>query len=176
MKRMTVVGLLMVATLMGAPAMAQIGFGVGGGPSFPTGSLGDHVDAGFHAGLVADIGLPFVPLGVRGDLIFQRLPGTAGNEAFQQISGVVNGRFNLVPLPLVATYVTAGAGLYSSSWGLDEAGRPANVGSNVDIGLNAGLGTRVNFLLVRPFAEIRYHRVLGDPTRAFVPVTLGVYF
>jgi hypothetical protein len=157
-----------------APAHAQIGFGVGAGPSTPVGGLADLVDAGFHGSLVADMGLPLLPIGLRADLMFQRLPGRDDRQSFNQVSATVNGRLSVLPLPLVSAYLTAGAGLYRG-----EAPVPANMtatGSTTDAGINAGVGGRINLIVVRPFVEARYHRVLADPARAFIPITVGVFF
>lgn len=169
-------GLIAAAVLLAASpgAHAQVGLGVAAGPVFPTGSLGDAVESGFHAGVVADVGIPFVPFGVRGDLTYQRLPGAGDLPSYSHFAVTVNGRLSVVPLPLVAPYVTAGLGLYSSAYHADVA-EPAP-GRDTEMGLNGGVGARLNLLVVRPFVEARYHRVMADPARAFVPITVGVFF
>lgn len=163
-----------VAALVGSgPAHAQVGIGPAGGPSFPTGSLSDIVDAGFHGGIALDIGVPLLPFGLRADLVFQQLPGTAGSDDFRQISGTLAARIGVVPLPILSPYLMAGAGLYGSSWDPD----PAVDGDwTADPGVNVGVGVRVNLLVVRPFVEARYHRVASDPGRGFIPVTVGITF
>lgn len=153
---------------------AQPTFGVGGGPSLPMGSLSDAVDTGFHAIIVIDVGVRLLPLSLRGDAMFQQLPGGEGGETFRQVAGVFNARLSLVPLPLISFYMIGGLGLYGSSYDPTPAA-DAN-GSTVNVGFNGGAGARLNLLVIRPLVEARYHRVLADPARGFVPITIGVQF
>lgn len=167
------VAVALVAIAMAGPAHAQVGIGPAGGPSFPMGSLSDVVDSGFHGGIALDIGVPLLPFGLRADLLFQQLPGTAGIDDFRQVSGTLAARIGVVPLPIVSAYLIAGAGLYGSSWDPD----PAVDGDwSAEPGVNVGVGARINLLIVRPFVEARYHRVASDPGRGFIPVTVGITF
>jgi hypothetical protein len=159
---------------LSAPAAhAQIELGIGGGASSPVGQLADVVGPGWHGGVVLDAGVPLLPLRLRADLMFQRLPGVEGGDSFDQFFGTVNGRLGLLPIPLLSAYVTAGAGMYSSSFAQAPG---ADTGRSIDPGVNIGVGASVNLVVLRPFVEARYHRVLTDPGRGFVPVTFGVYF
>jgi hypothetical protein len=150
-------------------AAAQLGFG--GGPATPVAGLAELVGAGVHAGLVADAGLPLLPLGVRLDLIFQRHPGYSGGADFQQVFATANGRFSPLPLPLSA-YATAGLGLYASSFREEST----SDGWATHNGVNAGAGLRLGLPAVTLFVEARYHRVRAAPQREFVPVTVGILF
>jgi len=156
------------------PASAQLRLGVAGGPVYPAGDLGDVVGRGFAAGAVLDAGFPLFPLGLRGDVAFQYLPGTGAHSDLHQLSATLNARFSLLPLPVLSPYLTAGVGVYSSDFHYDlTAPEP---GRTTETGFNAGVGVRVNLIVIRPFLEARYHRVSADPVRAFVPVTVGVFF
>jgi hypothetical protein len=163
----------LVLSCAAGTAHAQLSFGVGGGPSTPVGSLADGVGAGWHGGVVADLGVPLLPFSLRGDVMFQDLPGTAGGNSYRQFAATLNGRLGLLPLPLVSAYVTAGPGLYASSF--DPAPGATNDRA-VNSGINAGVGARVNLLVIRPFIEARFHRVFAEPARMFVPITVGVIF
>jgi hypothetical protein len=166
---------LAIGLLVWAPAArAQAGFGVAGGPSFPMGDLKNLVNPGFHGGVVLELGIPLLPIGLRADGMFQQLPGAAGGQNFRQVAGTVNGRLGVLPIPFISAYVTAGAGIYAS----DFAGGQATAGTswNSDVGINGGIGGRLNLLVIRPFIEARYHHVMTSPSRAFVPVTVGVFF
>jgi hypothetical protein len=156
-----------------APASAQISLGVAGGPSTPAGGLSDVVNPGLHGGLVLDLGLPLIPIAVRGEVMVQRLPGAGERDAFDLVWAAANGRLDLLPLPLIGVYVTGGAGLYSSRFDPNPLVSPERA---TDAGINIGVGGDLNLFLVRPFIEARYHRVLTSPGRGFVPITLGVYF
>jgi hypothetical protein len=171
MRNMIAAAAAVLALAAGGPAQAQVGFGVAGGPSFPLGTLADAVDLGFHGGVAADIGLPLLPFSVRADAMFQRLPGINGGDSFQQVAGTLNGQLDLLPLPVVSAYVTGGVGLYGSNFGRD-----AGDSWTAHTGINAGVGAQVNLFVIRPFVEARFHRVLSDPGRSFLPVTVGFFF
>jgi hypothetical protein len=164
---------LALALATAPAAQAQVNLGVAGGRVSAVGQLGDVVNAGFHGGVVVDLGIPLLPFGLRADAMFQRMPGAGGGADFNQLFGTVNGRVGLLPIPLLSAYATAGAGLYSSSFAGDGA---ADGGRSVDSGLNAGVGARINLIFVRPFIEARYHRVGTEPVRSFIPISVGVFF
>lgn len=168
---------LLVATLAlvmdARGAGAQVRLGVGGGPATPVGDFGDPLERGFHGEVLVDLGLPLVPLGLRGSLTYMRLPASDPEaEDYSHIAGTLNARFDLLPIPLVDAYVTAGVGLYSSDYADQLPG--ASDGRDTERGISVGVGASVNLVFVRPFAELRYHRVLDDPARSFVPLTVGV--
>jgi len=167
--------LVIAALLLGGPAAAsaQVGIGVAGGPSYPTGALGDVVESGYHAGVTLDAGLPLLPIAFRADLMFQNLPGREDLDSFRQVAGTVNGRVGVLPIPLVSPYLIGGLGLYASDFVPDP---DIDGGWSTDVGINAGVGVRLNLLVIRPFIEARYHRVLSDPARGFIPITAGIHF
>jgi hypothetical protein len=151
-----------------APRQAEaqlLRLGVGAGPSIPAGDFATGVDTGVHAAAMLALRIPLLPLSVRGDLMYQRFGATGGDV--DQFAGIANGFFNILPLPVVSAYVSGGVGLYHT--------RAAGVTSS-DIGLNGGIGARINLWLVEPFAEVRYHHVLGTDGPRTVPVTIGVMF
>ena len=153
-------------------AAGQVRFGVGGGPVTAVGDFGDPLDRGFHGEVLVDLGLPLVPLGLRGSVTYMRLPAAdAEAEDYTHFAGTVNARLDLLPIPFLDAYVTAGVGLYSSDYGGQLTGA---VGRETERGINVGVGAAANLVFVRPFAELRYHRVLDDPSRSFVPLTVGV--
>jgi hypothetical protein len=170
---------LLVATLAAllapcSPAAGQIRLGLAGGPTVPLHSLARVADPGFHGGLLLDVGLPLIPVGARGELMLQRLPGSAAGESYDELRATLNGYFDVLPLPLAGLYVTGGGGMYASRFDPREgaSSRPAGW----EPGFNVGLGAELNLFLVRPFVEARLHQVLGDRPRSFVPVSVGVFF
>lgn len=153
-------------------AVAQLRVGVAGGPVFPVGDFGDALERGGHGGVVLDFGVPLFPVSLRGDLMVQRLPATEGNGlAYRHFAGTVNARVDVLPVPLIAAYVTGGVGLYYSDYTDDPQ---ASSGWGTETGLNLGVGASLSLLFVRPFAELRYHHVWVEPTRIFVPLTFGL--
>lgn len=156
-----------------APATAQIGFGVAGGPATPVGSLSDVVNPGLHAGVMADAGLPLFPLGLRAEAMFQRLMQRGDGDHYDEFRATLNGRFDVLPLPLVGAYVTGGVGVYSTQF---DAGFATNTGRRTDTGFNIGVGAELNLFLVRPIVEARFHRVLADQGRSYIPISIGFFF
>jgi hypothetical protein len=169
MRKLIVSSLAAGALALAAPAAhAQVGFGIGGGPTFPTGNLSNAVNAGFHGGVVVDLGIPLLPLGVRGDAMLHHMPGVGNAPNLRQFAATVNGRFSLLPLPLVSAFVIGGPGMYVGGFSGQD--------TTTDVGFNIGVGARVNLLVIRPFIDARYNRVLRDPGRGFIPVTVGIMF
>jgi hypothetical protein len=173
MRRILFASVFLVLAGMGAPGEAQaqlLRFGIGAGPSIPMGDLGDAVNTGFHAQGMVALRVPLLPLSLRGDVLFQRFSADApGVGNFQQIAGVVNGFYTLLPVPMVSPYVSGGVGLYNSSFGGGD--------SSTDFGVNVGAGLRVNLLLVEVFGEARLHNVFGEgDSQRTLPVTVGVMF
>jgi hypothetical protein len=172
MTRTSSFALLALIGILVAPGQSEaqlVRFGIGAGASAPLGDFGNVANTGVHAQGMVALRLPLLPVSLRGDVLYQRLPG-AGREDFQQVAGVVNGFFSVLPLPLVNSYVSAGVGVYNNSFG-------GTIGSSTDVGVNAGAGVRVNLLFLEPFAEVRYHHVLaGAGSPRILPVTIGVMF
>jgi hypothetical protein len=164
-----VAAVAMLLSFAPASASAQlVRFGVGAGPSIPTGSFGDLFQTGVHAQAMLGLRIPLVPVAVRADVGYHRFTSpTPGVSDLNQIAGTVNGFLTVVPLPVVSAYLTGGAGVYHLSSG----------GTNTEFGVNGGAGVRANLWLIEPFAEIRYHHVLGDGGAGrMMPITIGVMF
>jgi len=150
----------------------QIGIGPFLGPSFPVADLADVVSAGFHGGLALDVGIPFVPIGARGDLTLQYMPGNGDVDDFFQLFATASARLRFVPATFFSLHLLGGGGVYGSSFERDlEDGD-----FSLDYGLNGGLGARLGLFGIRPFIEARYHYVFSDPGRAFVPLSIGFFF
>ncbi|CAN5706625.1 hypothetical protein BH23GEM9_BH23GEM9_17240 [soil metagenome] len=163
------------ATIASVPAaaQAQISIGVAGGPVTPAGALSDVVQKGFHGGVVLELGVPVLPLGIRADVMYMRLPGVGDGRNLNDVFGTLNGSLSLLPIPVLSAYASAGVGIYSSSFAVDA---PTTTGRTTDYGLNAGVGGSIDLIVIRPFVEVRYHRVLSEPNRDFVPITVGIFF
>jgi hypothetical protein len=165
--------LLLVALSGGASdAAGQIRLGIAGGPVHPLGGLGDMVGRGFHGGVVLDAGLPLIPLGLRLELMYQRLPSVALESGdYSHVAATVNARMDVLPVPFIAAYLTGGAGLYASESFRQEP--RGSGGWGTASGVNLGFGASFDLVFLHPFAELRYHRVFDDPRRGFAPLTIG---
>jgi hypothetical protein len=166
---------LLVGALLTAahPAHAQLRVGVAGGPVYPLGDLGDALQRGYHGGVVFDAGLPLLPLSLHGSLMFQRNQASdREDQDYRHLAGALNARFDLLPIPLVAAYVTGGAGMYLSDYIDDQiAGVP---GWAAEPGVSGGVGASLSLIVAQAFVEVRYLRKLSQPARSFLPVTIGV--
>jgi opacity protein-like surface antigen len=168
-------GLVAAAVLMvaAAPADAQVRIGIGGGPSFPVGETGDIFTTGFNIQGDVSFGLPLLPIGIRGDIAFNRFPEAADpDDILRTLSGTVSGVFNM-GIGLARAYAMAGLGLYNV---VEDHGEDLPDRDETAFGLNAGLGAQVWLLGIRPFVELRYHVVFGEERDQFIPLTFGLRF
>lgn len=168
---------LVLVSFIALPASAQlpgVSVGLGVGPSFPTGDLGDVADPGFHVQGVFDVSLPLIPFGVRANADFHQMSTIADGNArqlFVNVNGVVD--VPLVPL-LLSGYFTAGPGMYHSRFSTSVFN---GSDSSTNFGLNAGAGVQLSLVLIDLFLEARYHHAFGDDSGiSFVPVTVGILF
>jgi hypothetical protein len=166
--------LLLVALLAALPATAeaQPRLMVGGGVSAPSGDFSDIAEAGYHVKVAMQVGIPTLPVGLRGDGVLHRF-GTA-DAAFAD-SEVLTGALSLVfTLPGVGLepYFLAGVGTYRVETG--PAGAPLQ---GTDRGYHGGFGVVLGGLGLGAFAEVRYVQISGDlATTRLIPLTLGLRF
>lgn len=152
-------------------ASAQVGFAIGGGPTFPMGDLSDGLEMGYHGQLSVSFGLPLIPVGLRADGMFTRFNAEGDIDGhLQYMSGTLNAVINL-PTPGITPYLIGGAGFYSGKAELGDI----ESDSETDLGVNVGAGVRIGLPGLGIFAEARLHNVFteGESSR-FVPVTLGI--
>lgn len=166
----TICLLTFAALLAPRPADAQmLRIGAAVGANAPVGDFADVASTGLHLRGLLAIRPPLFPLGVRGELAYNRIP-LEGDEHANQVAGIVNGIFTLIPTPGINPYLIAGAGVYNTRFGGDA-------GTSTDLGLNAGLGIRANLLVAELFVESRYQHVLDDgASPQMIPIIVGVIF
>ena len=168
--------LLAVAVLVIAPASIRAqSVSLAGGLSQPNGDLSDGVGSGYSAALGFNFGAPLIPLGARiegGINGFNYKGGASGSVRIMNVTA--NGIFKL-GMP----YMIGGLGYY------DRQIKETVVGTQVSetqraLGFNVGGGVSLPLGMLSPFAEIRYHAMLGDKDKAanfqFIPITFGVKF
>lgn len=162
--------LLAAALLALAPAahaqLPSISIGVAGGPNFSSFNEinGANLDGttGYHAGLFADVSVPFIAL--RTGVYYL----TAGNVQTESGADIVKADFITVPVdfrlqtptPVVRAYVLAGPEFrfpVSSDDG-GGIGAPSVERRSVNVAANVGVGVAFKAPLVGPsaFAELRY--------------------
>src|SRR5690606_33919352 len=91
----------MAAAAMGlvfgaSEAQAQVGFSIGGGPTFAMGDFGDAADMGYHVVGAVRFGLPMIPVGLQAEAMWNRWSVTDVDDAnWQTLSGSLNAVINL---------------------------------------------------------------------------------
>jgi opacity protein-like surface antigen len=178
--------LLFILLFSGAVSTAHaqlpgVSIGIGGGPSLATGDFADVVDTGWQVMGLAELSIPFTPIGVRGSVDYQRHSGSGGlnHNAF---GAHVNGKVGLPIIPFILSpYLTAGLGVYNTRFSQEVTlpGVDAEYFSETrtDVGLNAGAGIEANLMLAKLFIEARWQNLFGDgPSSNTLPITFGIMF
>ena len=157
---------------------------------------------GYGGGLHLDIGLGIISLRVSGDYITlspdkdkfktyvqQVIPGLpvsfVDGGKVDMISGNVNGKFVILPLPVVKPYITGGVGIVNvkatdvtiSLGGINL--KPVSILKTQTVGMyNAGAGVDLQFGPVSVFGELKINwMMLEEGTSTMVPiVTAGITF
>jgi hypothetical protein len=176
----------LVATLVAAsPAHAQITLGLGGGVSFPTSDLKTAYTTGYNALANLEFHVPAVPIGIRGDVMFNHFPlksGLAAGGHTQVWTVNANGVLSAPGMTVFTPYLIAGVGYYNSSYRVNVSGTSFSGGGSTtknNVGINGGGGAKLSLpgTGIGFFAEIRYHYIFASGSHPqFVPITAGVTF
>jgi hypothetical protein len=171
------------ASVAAEPLRAQVGglgaFGIAAGATVPSGDLSDQSETGFHASLLLGLQPPLLPVGFRVEGSYHQLAGKEGVRLPGFTTDVPDLRLltltgNVIFQPTgilpARPYVIGGVGLYNSKYDFES------LDSENEFGFNVGLGGKFALTGFSAFAEVRYHRVSGDPSVAFIPVTFGLMF
>ncbi len=168
MRRLFVVALLLA---LPSAAEAQPRLMIGGGFTAPNGSLADAADPGYHLRAALHVGIPTLPVALRGDGALHRM---GSKQAGMEAPEVLEGSLSLVyVLPGVGMqpYILGGAGTYR----LESGPTDATVTESTT-GYQAGFGVAVGGLGLGAFAEIRYVHIPADPGFRLIPLTVGLRF
>ena len=196
------VGALCAAAAGRAPAQALslIKFGLGAGPSFPIGDLGDVAAVGFNVRGIVGLGAPGLPVGLRAELTYDWFPlqrdftervcsefsgecSISGNVGV--FSGALNGVYAFPVTTRARPYVVGGVGVYHQRLSADVNGGGSGIGgddSQTRAGLNIGVGFRYDIRRWNVFSEARLVNVFtkdtgpGGGASQFIPLTIGVIF
>jgi hypothetical protein len=183
--RFVALALAASAALSVTVAAAQVRGLVGAGLGVPVGDFassdGRNAEAG---GGTVMAGAEWLPagrhLGVRVDGAWNRFCTASCDAAganldvhYRFLNANLNG---VLELPVGGTallpYLTAGIGVYDYKLEGDDA--PAGLGSQTDVGANAGLGARYRISRVMLFVEGRFHNVFANNSDIqYIPVMVG---
>ena len=172
MRRFLLAGapLLLVALLAPRPVQAQLGgLGIGGavGHTGISGDRGPDFKSGMHLAGLADLSLPLVPIGLRGELAYDKLDATTGSGSLKVASAVASARLSL-PLPLLHPYAIGGLGYYYANSALSGSRQGK-------VGWNGGVGLELKLPVIRVFGEARYHSIGFNGGHVnLIPFSLGL--
>lgn len=162
-------------------AQKTYAFGIGGGAAIPVGKMTDTQKTGVSGLVSLALGVAELPIGIRIDGIYNKLPrkdgtlavGSSGTGSLR-VLGVLGNAVYAFSGTSVKTYLIAGGGLYNTRFDIDDA-KSAN-----HFGLNAGAGMTFGFGPIASFIEARYHFISRQPAQGgvlhFVPITFGFMF
>lgn len=165
---------LAAGLLAAAPATVRAqSISLAGGLSLPTGAMADDEQSGYNGTIGLNIGAPLVPVGARfeGSINgFNHKNNISGDTRI--LSATANAIFNL-GMP----YVIGGLGYYNARVKVTTVGLTGEASSD-GAGFNIGAGLRFPLGTLSPFAEVRYHQMLGDKNKdiKFIPITFGLQF
>lgn len=164
---------LAAGLLAAAPAALRAqSISLAGGLALPTGDLNNSEQSGYTATLGLNFGAPLVPVGARleGSINgFDHKNNVAGN--LRVMSATANAIFNL-GMP----YIIGGLGYYNARVQVTSLGVTSET-TRDGVGLNIGGGVRFPLGTLSPFAEVRYHQMLGNNDGIkFIPITFGIQF
>ncbi len=153
--------------------------------------------SGFGGGAHLDFNLVLISLRVSGDYIsfgadhdkyrdaLNSIPGvnvtSVGGGRLSIISGHVNAKLPILPIPIISPYATGGIGLArisASDVEVTQASGTTNVAIESETNTSVNLGAGVDVTLgVTIFLEARYTWIFTkDETSTYIPVTLGITF
>jgi hypothetical protein len=145
MPRLRLVALAAALTVPTAAARAQLlSAGIGGGAAVGSRNSRQASSDYAHALGYVQLGVPLLPVAVRGDALVTK-QSTGGGPLALSVNAVGS-----LPIPIVTPYVTAGWGQYGIGGDLRTRG------------WSVGLGVRAKLpVLPGVFAEVRRHQRLG---------------
>jgi opacity protein-like surface antigen len=159
-----------------------VSFGVSAGATIPTGDIADIASTGFNVNGLIGYQAPAMPIGFRGELMWNRHGLKNGVEGNTQVLGAnVNAIYNFPTSSTsgVAPYIIGGVGYSQVKVTLDAAnGFDSETADDTGFGLNGGIGVKIPLSGFTTFLEARYHTVFtdGDGNVNFIPVTFGIQF
>jgi hypothetical protein len=156
-----------VLALSVLPAAGQAQVLLGAGFTSPTGDFTEVADPGYHVTVGFEVGIPSLPVGLRLDGAYHRMPApSAEYDAPRIVGGGLDVVFHL-PGSGIEPYMLVGIGRYRVSSG------PAGSGEvDHDRGFHAGFGVNLGSAA---FVEIRWVRISSEgPNVHYVPVSVGL--
>jgi hypothetical protein len=166
------------------PAEAQLPFrlGVQAGASIPTGDMADGAKTGYHVGLLAEAKPMLLPVGVRGDIIYNEF-GLEDDELgdidvdFRLLNVNANAILELPGVGL-RPYLLGGLGWYQGWFVSDDD----DTDKESAVGFNVGGGIRFGLSGFGAAVEAHYRTVnldfdgVGELETRFIPISFVLTF
>lgn len=171
------IAILSVAAPAAARAQASTSFGVAAGASVPVGSYGDAVSTGYNAMAMLNVSAPLVPVGFRLDGMFNEFNLKGGGSDKDRVFAVTGNVLLHTGSALVASpYLIGGGGWYHESLSFNDPLFGSGSSTDNQFGVNIGAGLRIPLTGFSAFIEARYHKMLGNSSVQFIPITFGINF
>jgi hypothetical protein len=154
-----------------APLAAQVGFFVGGGPTFPTSDYDDYAKTGWMGMAGVGFSLPALPIQIRGEGLYGRNShdDTSGDRT-DLYGGMANVTFSF-PLGPVKPYLVGGLGMLNHHYAPGTDGVESENEWKAVYG--GGVGINLSLAVVGLFIEGRY---LKRSDTSIIPVMVGIRF
>ena len=154
-----------------APAAAQLGFFVGGGPTFPTGDYNAYAKTGWMGMGGVAFSLPALPVQIRGEGLYGRNShdDTTGDRT-DLYGGMANVTLSL-PFGPLKPYVVGGLGMLNHHYAPGSTGVDSENQWKAVYG--GGVGINLSLAMLSVFVEGRY---LKRSDTAFLPLMVGIKF
>jgi opacity protein-like surface antigen len=166
----------LLAALAATPvaADAQVRIGVGGGPSTPMGDFADEAGSGFLVQGSVTLGLPLLPIGLRGDAVYQQFADERAGT-YRQAGALAGGTLGLpLPLPLLSPYVLGEVGAFHHRFPEATHAGHAHGEDGTASAFAVGGGVRLGLPGIAVSVEARYLDA-GKGVRS-VPITASLHF
>lgn len=171
------------------PAAAQLPFrfGIQAGASMPTGDFADvnegAAEMGYNVGLLAEFKPMLLPVGIRGDVIFNEFNVKDEDAVDYRILNVNGNAILEMPGVGLSPYLLGGAGWYRLDVNVDDSRTGGDVeGSDASgIGFNVGGGIRFGLAGFGAAVEAHYRTAKLDVggvkrTFSYVPISFVLTF
>ncbi len=152
----------LAASALVAQAAGPLEIGIGGGFNTPVSDFKDSFENGFNVMGVVNLKPPSFPLGLRGSVGYQHFGATktdAITDGSTKVTSIMGGlTCNLIPLGPVTPYIEVSGGAFHLDTGITAAAAEGTE-KKTAFGLDAGVGVRLNLVLLTGFVEGRFENV-----------------
>lgn len=163
--------LALLLTAGTTPLAAQLGFFLGGGPTFPNSDFNVYAKTGWMGMGGVAFSLPALPIQIRGEALYGR---NSHDDASGDRTDLYGGMANVVfsfPLGPVKPYLVGGLGGLNHHYAPGTDGVPSENQWKAVYG--GGAGINLSLVMIGLFIEGRYLK-RGDTS--FIPVMVGIRF